>query len=602
MSFAASANSARSLATSPGPDDGFVRAATAVAKDGAPPLLVLKFGSSVLRSHADLPRVAGEIYRQRRRGFAVVAVVSALDGETDRLFAEAACVAGGTDCAGVADLVSLGEARTAALLRMACDRIGLVASLCQPEAIGLSTISLATTGGNTASRPTALDPASLRARLDRTGLVIVPGFVGIGEAGQRTLLERGGSDFSAIYLGGELGAAAVRLYKDADGVFEADPARDPSARRFDEISWDDALQVARPLIQPQAVEYAAARHLPIEIEAIGSDRVSRVGPRTSMPRAVDAAAPIRVALGGYGTVGQAVARRLADEPRFEIVSVLVRDTAKPRAVPPPVTPTDETAALAASRPDILVDALSDAALSGRLCEAMLARGVRVASASKRMVADRNAGADGALAFSAAVGGGAAMLELVAQVRRSKEIVRVAGVLNGTVNAILTAMAGGLSLADALARAQAAGFAEADPSADLSGEDAAAKLQILARAAFDATDVEIEIDPLDVQAAARIAASGERWVQLAELTQGDGVVRGSVRLCRASRISVPDLPRDEWNCLFVDSADGRTRSCVGRGAGGAATAEAVLADLYDFADALGARADLVTALSIPMRAC
>src|SRR3546814_3089038 len=78
---------------------------------------VLKFGSSVLRTIEDLPRVAGELYRQRRLGRRIVAVVSALSGETDRLFAEAAAVAGTVSCRCVPDLVSLGGARTPALDR-----------------------------------------------------------------------------------------------------------------------------------------------------------------------------------------------------------------------------------------------------------------------------------------------------------------------------------------------------------------------------------------------------------------------------------------------------------------------------------------------------
>src|SRR3546814_10175048 len=95
-------------------------------------LYVLKFGSSVLRTIEDLPRVAGELYRQRRLGRRIVAVVSALSGETDRLFAEAAAVAGTVSCRCVPDLVSLGAERTAALLRLACDRIGLPAAICRP--------------------------------------------------------------------------------------------------------------------------------------------------------------------------------------------------------------------------------------------------------------------------------------------------------------------------------------------------------------------------------------------------------------------------------------------------------------------------------------
>ena len=89
------------------------------ASSATAPLHVLKFGSSVLRTAADLPIVAGELYRQRRAGRRIVAVVSALAGETDRLLAQAAGVTGPVDCAGIPDLVSLGEERTAALLRLA---------------------------------------------------------------------------------------------------------------------------------------------------------------------------------------------------------------------------------------------------------------------------------------------------------------------------------------------------------------------------------------------------------------------------------------------------------------------------------------------------
>lgn len=582
--------------------DGSFVAAAAALRSGEP-LLVLKFGSSVLRAPADLPRVAGEIYRQRRRGFAVVAVVSALDGETDRLFDEAAVASGGTACAGVADLVSLGEARTAALLRIACDRIGLVAEVCQPEALGLMT-----KGGETGSRPVALDPAYLRAALARTGLVIVPGFVGIGETGRRALLARGGSDFSAIYLGGELGAAAVRLYKDADGVFEADPARVPDARRYDEISWEDALQVARPLIQPDAVEYAAARRLPIEVEAIGSARVSRVGPVTGVPSAVVAERPLRVALAGYGVVGQAVARRLANEARFTIVSVLVRDPGKARAVPSPVPVTADPAALIASAPDIVVDALSCERAGAALSSVLLNRGVHVASASKRMVATSGdllaQGARGGarLVHSAAVGGGATILETVARTRRAQEITGAWGVLNGTVNAILTAMARGVGFDAALAGAQAAGFAEEDPSADLSGADAAAKLELIARAAFPGLAAPaIEVEPLDAAAAARIEASGERWVQLASLTLEGGSVRGRVSLRPVAALGDAVLPTDEWNCLFIETANGGRASCVGRGAGGAATAESIVADLYDLA-ALPRRVADEMVVRVPNPAC
>lgn len=548
----------------------------------APPLLVLKFGGSILHGLDDLPRVAGEIYRQRRRGFDVVAVVSALHGETDRFLAEAKAVGSGRSYAGTADLVSLGEARTVALLRLACDRIGLAAAGCQAEELGLRT-----SGPETGSRPVSLDPLSLRTKLARTGLVIVPGFVGIGADGGRALLARGGSDFSAIFLAGELGAAVVRLYKDVDGVFEADPNCDPTARRYDEISWAEALQVARPLIQPQAVKYAASKRLPIEVEAIGSARVTRVAERTGTLRAGAPEKPIRVALAGYGVVGRAVAQRLQSEPRFEIVSVLVREPHKSRkhACLLPLTP--ERDDFLQSEPDVLIDVLSCASTSHVLCDEMLGRGVHVVTASKRMISERlesgalSPDAGTALAYSGSVGGSAPMLELIS---RTSGITSVLGVLNGTVNFVLTLMARGSSLVDALSAAQMAGFAEADASADLSGADAAAKLHIIAHHAFPGVACSIHCEALDTAAALLIEDSSERWSQLSSLKVVDGVLRGSIALIPASATPSFEMPAEEWNCLTLKRGEAATVTCVGRGAGGAPTAEAVIADLYDIADA------------------
>jgi homoserine dehydrogenase len=555
-----------------------------VAAPAVEPLYVLKFGSSVLRSEADLPVVAGEIYRQRRAGRRIVAVVSALAGETDRLFAEAASVAGATDCAGIADLVSLGEERTAALLRIACDRIGLSAAICRPEALGLHT-----NGDALQANPVRLDSEALHAALDKTGLVIVPGFVGVDAAGARTLLGRGGSDFSAIFLGGELEAEAVRLYKDVDGVFDRDPAGDDDARRFAEISWDDALRIARPLIQPQSVAYAAAKRLPIEVEAIGSRNPTRVGPCTGAAEPVRADRPLRIALAGYGVVGQALAARLRAEPRFEIVSILVRDLEGERAVSPPVLPTTDLHAFRATKPDVVVDALSCEATGATLCAAALADGTSVVSASKRVIAaghralsDAAAGAGASLLYSAAVGGGAPVLETIARARAAGPIRSVEGVLNGTVNFILGRLAAGLGFDAALAEARQAGFAEEDSESDLSGADAAAKLRLVAQSAFglDPQAIDVTTERLDAAAVARIQASGEPWVQVARVTRRGEWTEASVTL--EPLRSVHGLPAgpNEWNCAIITLEDGRTFSCAGRGAGGAATAESIVADLFD----------------------
>ncbi|MBX3561633.1 MAG: hypothetical protein KF780_07430 [Sphingomonas sp.] len=553
-----------------------------LAEPASAPVAVLKFGSSVLRGTDDLPRVAGEIYRRRREGWRLVVVVSALAGETDALFAQAAAVAGGIACTGVADLVSLGEERTAALLRIACDRIGLPAVICRPEALGLATI-----GESLNAHPVALADAALRAALEEIGVVIVPGFVGTDAAGRRTLLGRGGSDLSAVFLAGALGAAKVRLYKDVDGVYDRDPAVLKDPKRFTDISWADAARVAGKLIQPQAIDRAAQFGLPIEVTGIGGDEPTRVGPCTGAAAPVAVRRPLRIALAGYGVVGQALARRLGSEPDFEIVSILVRDPGRTRAVTPPCPLSGDVEAFLATPADILIDVLSCDATGEALSRRLLASGRHVVSASKRVVA--RAGAElGAIArrngralrHSAAVGGAAPVLETIAEARRGGEVAEVAAVLNGTVNFILDSLHAGADLPAALDAARAAGFAEEDSSADLEGHDAAAKLKLIAAEAFgvDPASVEVATEKLDDVAAARIRASGRRWVQAARLT--DGAAR--VELVPAEEAGLPALP-GEWNCARVTTRDGRDFACVGRGAGGAATAEAIVADLFDIHD-------------------
>jgi homoserine dehydrogenase len=555
-----------------------------IAAEPGQPLFVLKFGSSILRSPDDLARVAGEIYRQRRAGRRIIAVVSALAGETDALLRQAAAVTGLAGCRGVPDLVSLGEERTAALLRLACDRIGLRAEICRPEELGLRT-----RGDGLAAQPARLEPAALLAKLLITGVVIVPGFVGLDEAGERTLLGRGGSDFSAIFIGGELEADCVRLYKDVNGVFEQDPAQNRDARRFAEVSWAEAQRIARPLIQPQALDYAAQKSLPIEVEALGSANPTRVGPVSGAAEAPVAARVLRVSIAGYGVVGQALAERLRSEPGFRIVAILVRDTDRARVVPAPVALTSDRDRFLACETDIIVDALSCEDTGSLLCNIVLPKGVSIVSASKRVISaahgqltDAATRGGSQLLYSAAVGGSAAVLETIDQARASGEIAEVIGVLNGTVNFILQRLSQGASFAQALSEAQERGFAEENPEADLSGADAAAKLRLIANRAtgIDPQAFAVATERLDEAAALPIAASGERWVQVARASRQGGDFEASVTLQPLREVETLPAVVDEWNCAAVRLTNGRIYRCIGRGAGGAATAEAIVADLYE----------------------
>jgi homoserine dehydrogenase len=287
--------------------------------------------------------------------------------------------------------------------------------------------------------------------------------------------------------------------------------------------------------------------------------------------------PLRVALAGCGVVGGGVLGRLADDARFEVVGILIRDTAKVRQpVPDPRLLVTDPAALLAREPDVLVDALSDPSTGLALTRAALARGVHVASANKQAVADdlfplaRQAHRSGVrLGIAACVGGGAPMIETVRAARAHAPIVAVEAVLNGTVNFLLNRLAQGASFEAAVAEAQALGLAEADPSADLSGRDAAAKLAILAAEAFGPHGPR----PGQVQPLAA-AHRGRAVRQLARAAPD----AASVRLVDVEHDPLfADLP-GATNALRVTCADGRTFTCTGEGAGREPTTDSVMGDL------------------------
>ncbi|KQW83041.1 homoserine dehydrogenase [Brevundimonas sp. Root1279] len=326
--------------------------------------------------------------------------------------------------------------------------------------------------------------------------------------------------------------------------------------------------------------------LPVPGAGLLSGGVSVVaGPETAPPRpASPPARPLRVALAGCGVVGGGVLARLLADARFELIGVLVRDPAKPRdtAIPSGLALSDP-AALLAREPDVLVEAISDASTGRALIRAALARGVHVVSANKQAVGgdlpalSALAEASGArLLYSASVGGGAPLIETVRRARAHGEVVRIEAVLNGTCNFILNRLSQGVAFDQALDGARVAGFAEEDPSADLTGLDAAAKLSILAHeGAGLILPVEgIGRDTLDAQ-----APSG-RVRQLARLEAASGIA--SVRLAAVDGDRLFADLDDEWNALRVTTADGRVFTARGRGAGRIPTTESVWADLSDLA--------------------
>jgi homoserine dehydrogenase len=285
-------------------------------------------------------------------------------------------------------------------------------------------------------------------------------------------------------------------------------------------------------------------------------------------------------------VGGGLLERLARcRDEFEVRTVLVRDPAKVRGLDlelPGVT--SDIDAFLATDADVVVDVLSSAEAGARICEHALGRGVHVVSANKQAVVRGHvalcaaAELSGArLLYSAAVGGGAPLIETVRLARRHGPVAAVEGVLNGTVNYVLDLLTSGASFEGALHGARAAGLAEEDASADLDGLDAAAKLQILAWEAFGGRLELGDIDRDSLSPDPDAAADWSRIKQVSRVELTPAGLSASVRL-----IEAPDHLglRSEGNVLRVTGADGTFWSGRGRGAGRWPTTESVFADLVD----------------------
>ena len=548
-------------------------------------LCVLKFGSSVLETESDYAAVANECYRHVREGEKVVAVVSALAGETDALLNQGMRV-GGEQPLLLARVARTGELHSAALLTLALGQIGVRACTMDPHEMGLLA-----TGDPLDSTLTDLDADAVLAKLASHDVLVVPGFTaGHAEHGVVTL-GRGGTDLSAVFFAARLDAHRVRLIKDVDGVYNEDPAKNPLAERFAQMSYADAARASTGLIQEKAIHVAEQRGVMIEVAAMGSAEETTIADLPLVKSLPLQRAKLRIALLGCGTVGKGVMTYLLKRPDlFVLNKVFVRS---PDRRDNPSLYTDKLEEAMAGEVDIVVETMGGAhEFADALCDA-LRSGIHVVTANKAVVAAHydalhaNAAKGNAkLLYSGAVGGGAPVLEAVGRLAKEPGIVELQGVVNGTVNFLLARLANGWSFKKALAKAQELGFAEADPSSDVEGLDAAYKLSLLVRdamrVALPAGDIEKQsLSTVTAEAILAALARGEvlKQVSRARLV-GDGKVEASVRIeSLAANHPLAKVTNTE-NSVLITAADGQVHEVHGHGAGRWPTAASVMADVMD----------------------
>jgi homoserine dehydrogenase len=557
-------------------------------------LCVLKFGSSVLEREEDYPRVVHEIYRHVRDGEKVVAVVSALAGETDGLLGQAAWVGGGAaPDALVARLVRVGELQSAALMALALSRAGLRSTTLDPHEM-----ELVAEGSPLNADLAQVDAESVWAKINANDVVVVPGFIAVHAEHGIVTLGRGGTDLSAVFFADRLDAHRVRMIKDVDGVYEGDPASNADAERYSQLSYAEAEKASSGVIQDKAIRAAEEKDVLIEVAALGSADATSIARLPALKSRARRPERLRVALLGCGSVGAGVLELLqAHGDLFEVGPVLVQNPE--RHLEPARFTADPDAALAGN-PDIVVELLGGTDLAVDVLHVALVQRAQAVTANKAAVARHwdslHASAErygGALRFSAAVGGGAPIVETLRRLNGS--VVAIEGVMNGTCNYLLGRLGEGWSLAQAIGSARELGIAESDPSADLDGHDAADKLSILARESLGVpllprSIAKHSLRDLLPEAAREALQRGEVLKQVSSLVLlADGSIDAEVRI-RSLPLDHPlAATKDEENRFLVTDCEGHVHDVFGKGAGRWPTATAVFGDIMDSQRALLGRA-------------
>jgi homoserine dehydrogenase len=298
-----------------------------------------------------------------------------------------------------------------------------------------------------------------------------------------------------------------------------------------------------------------------------------------------------VGLLGCGTVGSGVARRLVAERPGLIRAIAVRDPHKSRNVAWDDFDIDPFAVVDDPAVGIVVECIGGLGLARELVLRAIARGKDVVTANKDLIATEGpwlaafAARTGAtLRFEAAVAGAIPIVRALAGSLAAEDVFEIGGVLNGTTNFVLSAMEDGAEYHEALAEAQRLGFAEADPRADVDGHDAAHKLAILAGLAFHQPSVSPALARRGIAGLSRddVRAGASRGLRLKLLAiarrAADGSIEAGVTPAYVPADHAFARPRGPQNVVRVLGRGCGELTFAGTGAGGDATASAVVADV------------------------
>ncbi|MEN9509675.1 MAG: homoserine O-acetyltransferase/homoserine dehydrogenase [Gemmatimonadota bacterium] len=314
----------------------------------------------------------------------------------------------------------------------------------------------------------------------------------------------------------------------------------------------------------------------------------------------DSTPPLRIALAGCGHVGGGLLDLLREQGTPVCVQrVLVRDAQRERpaltaAIQAGIAPGDacitDPDQLLGDDVDVLVEVIGGTSTARELVESAIRRGIRVVTANKALLGERGAAlqsnaaaAHVRLDFEGAVCGAIPIVRCLRYGAAGVGVSRITGILNGTSNFVLEQVAAGAAFAEAVATAQRLGYAEADPTRDLNGQDAEDKLRVLAWLAFGVEPAALTVERRGLDDAVgvwatQVAAEGDRVKLIATCWRDASGVHGRIEPTRVDGTEAWARVAGPSNRIVVESVSAGALIFEGPGAGGRATAGAVWSDL------------------------
>ena len=231
---------------------------------------VLKFGGTSVGTIERILHVAKIIKREHDAGNEIIAVVSAMSGETNFLIDRSKSISKNFDKRELDVLLSSGEQVTSSLLAGALINLGILSKSWMNWQI-----PILTEGDNSNARIINMNISKINKFLSEKGIAIIPGFQGVSKEGDITTIGRGGSDATAVAVAKIFNADTCEIYTDVDGVYSTDPNKIPVAKKIDKISYDEMLELSSlgaKVMQSSAVQTAMMYNIPLEVKSTFTDR------------------------------------------------------------------------------------------------------------------------------------------------------------------------------------------------------------------------------------------------------------------------------------------------------------------------------------------